>query len=380
MPPAKKTTRAAAAIFVVAGSDEAEVKRAAAALAEDLAPASAGDFGRDVIDGCAENVDQAARRIHQAIEALLTLPFFGGEKLVWLKSANFLADSVMGRSATVLEALESLQETLTNGLPDGVKFLLSALDVDKRRSFYKALGKIGKVELFDKVDASRSGWEQEAAGAIEARARARQLRMEGEALDLFTLLTGGDTRQTDLELEKIDLYLGPARREVTADDVRLLVPLSRAGVIFELGNALARRDLRRGLALVGQLLAQGESAIGILLVAIVPTVRNLLVAQDLIARHKLRPPQAAFHFTAALNRLPESALQHLPRKKDGAVNGYALGLAAMQAHRFEPAELLALLGACLQANVQLVSTQADEKVVLSELVAKFASKTGAGRD
>ncbi len=360
------------AIFAVVGSDDAEVKRAAAALADELSPASAGDFGRDVIDGCAENVEQATTRIHQTIEALLTLPFFGGEKLVWLKSANFLADSVTGRAAGVLEALEKLQETLAAGLPDGVKFLLSAIDVDKRRSFYKALGKFANVAVFDKVDASRSGWEEEAAAGIERRAGERELRFSSDALELFTLMTGGDTRQIENELEKIDLYLGKKRRDVRLDDVRLLVPLSRAGVIFELGNAMAQRDLRGGLALVDQLLKQGESAIGILLVAIVPTVRNLLIAKDLMQRHKLRPPQAPFHFTATLNRLPESALQHLPRKKDGTVNGYALGIAAVNAHRFGLEELRTLLDACLQANVQLVTTQLDESVALSELVAKFA--------
>jgi len=61
---------------------------------------------------------------------------------------------------------------------------------------------------------------------------------------------------------------------VNVDLVRELVPLTRAGVIFRLSNALAERDLERALELVRQLLDQGESAIGILLAAILPTVRN----------------------------------------------------------------------------------------------------------
>ena len=52
------------------------------------------------------------------------------------------------------------------------------------------------------------------------------------------LLTGGDTRQIDNELEKIDTFLGKDRG-VHVELVRELVPLSRAGVIFELGNALS---------------------------------------------------------------------------------------------------------------------------------------------
>ena len=47
-------------------------------------------------------------------------------------------------------------------------------------------------------------------------------------------------------------------------------------MIFELGNALARRDASLALNLVRDLLDQGETAIGILLATILPTIRNLL--------------------------------------------------------------------------------------------------------
>ena len=371
MPATKKTKAPAnAAIFAVVGSDESEVKRRAAQLAGELLAADASEFGRDVIDGCADNAEQAAARIHETIQALLTLPFFGSEKLVWLKSANFLADSVTGRSATVLDALEALQSTLNEGLPDGVKFLLSAIDVDKRRGFYKSLSKLGKVEVFDKIDSTRSGWEEEVAPVVAQRASERGLRMSGETLEIFTMLTGGDSRTIDNELEKLDLFLGAQRRDVSEEDVRLLVPLTRAGVMFELSNAVAQRDAKRCLSLVEQLLKQGENAVGILLAAIAPTVRNLLLVKDLMQRHRLARPQHAGFFSGALNRLPQNALEHLPRKKDGSLNAYPLGVAALHAHRFQASELRALLDACLRANAHLVTTSADENVVLSELIAK----------
>lgn len=376
MPAAKKTKPAAksAAIRVVAGSDEAEVKRRAAELAETMAAPDAGEFGKDVIDGTADNADQAAGRIDETRQALLTLPFFGGDKLVWLKSANFLADTVLGRSNTVQEALERLQETLAEGLPEGVKFLLSAIEPDKRRTFYKALGKLGEVEVFDKVDSTRGGWEEAAGSLIEGRAVGRGLRLGPEAIELLALLTGGDSRQVDNELEKIDLYLGPGRREATVDDVRTLVPLTRAGVVFELGNALAARETSRCFALAEQLLKQGESAVGILLVAIVPTVRSLLLVKDLMQRHRLRPPQAPWFFNSTLNGLPAEATEHLPRKKDGTINAYALGLAAVHAKRFEIEELRDLLDACLAANVRLVTSGLDERVVLAELIGRVGKR------
>src|ERR1700736_2632277 len=100
MPKAKaKTAAATSKIYAVVGSDESEVKRTAAALAEELKPADAGEFGMEVIDGAADNTEQAAARIRSTIEALRTLPFFGDGKLVWLKNANFMGDDQQARSA-----------------------------------------------------------------------------------------------------------------------------------------------------------------------------------------------------------------------------------------------------------------------------------------
>lgn len=358
--------------FAVVGSDEAEVKRAAAELAGELLPAGAGEFGADTIDGAAGNADEAVTRIHQTIEALLTLPFFGGEKLVWLKSANFFGDNQTGKAKSVLEAVEKLQTTLESGVPDGVKFLLSATEIDKRRSFYKALGKLAKVQVFDRLDSSRAGWEEAASALVLQKAGERGLRFSGEALDLFTQFTGGDNRAIANELEKLDLYLGEKKRAITEADVRLLVPVSREGVVFELGNAFAARDLPRCLALLDQLLQQGESAVGILLVAIVPTVRNLLLVKDLMQRYKLTKPAQPFFFGKTLERLPAGATDHLPRKKDGTVNTFALGIAAGHAHRFTNAELQRLMEACLEANVRIVTSQLDERVVLGELLARLS--------
>ncbi len=368
--PKAKTKAASANIYAVLGSDEAEVKRVAAELASNLTPLDAGDFGLETIDGAADNADQAEARVRSAIEALQTLPFFGDTKVVWLKNVNFLGDDQKARSATVQSALEELSELVDSGFGPGITLLISAVDVDKRRSFYKALLKQAEVQVFDRLDSGRSGWEEEALEMVQQRAQKRKLQFDEDALDLFVLLTGGDTRQIDNELEKIDTFLGKDRG-VKAELVRELVPLSRAGVIFELGNALAARDLQLSLKLVRRLLDQGESAIGILLVAVVPTIRNLLLAKDLMERHRLPRPHSPFQFISAINRLPAEATDHLPRKKDGSVNAYPLGIAAQQAGRFETAQLIEAMQACLAANIQLVTTQLDHELILTEVVLKL---------
>ncbi|HWN65029.1 MAG TPA: hypothetical protein VNN24_05010 [Candidatus Binatus sp.] len=402
MPSSKAKTKAESGnIYAVVGSDEAEVKRAAGDLATKLTPPEAGDFGLEVIDGAADNAEQAETRIRSTIEALQTLPFFGGAKLVWLKNANFLGDTVIGRAAGVQSALEELTDLINADLGPGVVLLISAIDVDKRRSFYKSLARHAELQAIDRLDATRSGWEEEATEIVRNRAQKQKLHFDDDALDLFVLLTGGDTRQIDNELEKIDVFLGggtgvlPVGRggvspprvsgammaasptattavpRVDVDLVRELVPLSRAGVIFELGNALATRDLELALTLVRRLLDQGESAIGILLVAILPTIRNLLLAKDLMERHRLPRPHAPFQFISTVNRLPADATEHLPRKKDGSLNAYALGIAAQHAHRFETKQLIEGMQACLEANLQLVTSQLDHELVLTEVVVKL---------
>ena len=375
--PKTKARTAAANIYAVVGSDEAEVKRVAVELAQKLTPRDAGDFGLELIDGAADNAEQAAARIRSTIEALQTLPFFGSTKVVWLKNANFLGDNAIGRAASVQSVLEELSDLLESGLGSELTFLVSATEVDKRRGFYKTLVKRAEIQVFDRLDSGRSGWEEEATEIVRRRAKKRKLQFDEDALDLFVLLTGGDTRQIENELEKIDIFLGKDRA-VHVDLVREIVPLSRAGVIFELSNALATRDLEMALTLARRLLDQGESAIGILLVAIVPTIRNLLLAKDLMERHRISRPHSPFQFISAINRLPAEATEHLPRKKDGSINAYALGIAAQHAHRFETTQLIAAMQACLEANLQLVTTQLDHELILTEVVVKLLGESNVG--
>src|SRR5213082_180060 len=163
MPKAKtKTKTATANIRAIIGSDEARVKREAAELAKKLAPVEAGEFGLEIIDGAADTVDGAANAIRSTIAALQTLPFFGGGKLVWLKSANFLSDDVKGKSASVLGPLEDLGAVINSGLSADVTFLVSAVDPDKRRTFFKTLAKVAEIQIFDEPDLNRSGWEENA--------------------------------------------------------------------------------------------------------------------------------------------------------------------------------------------------------------------------
>ena len=368
---AKKEKPAAPAgnVWAFVGTDDLQVKEAALKMCRGLISPEAAEFGLETIEGGADNSDHAARIVRNTLEAIQTLPFFGGEKVVWLKGVNFLADTITGRSQTTLDALDSLMAQLTAGLPPDVKFLLSASEVDKRRGFFLNLKKVAHLEVFDLIDTSRSGWEEQVSRLVEEQAEELDLRLEPDALNLFVMLAGEDTRQIRNELEKLDLYLGETR-VAREQDVRAIVSVSKAGVVFELGNALGAKRLEESLALVDELIEQGESAIGILLAAIVPKVRNLFQAKAIEERHN---PNASSYqsYSAALERLPEREKEHLPKKKDGSgLNVFPLFLAAKEARRFSSAELRSAMEECLKANRRLVTSALDPVIVLNQLLVR----------
>jgi DNA polymerase III subunit delta len=380
MPAAKKATTTAAKaknLFAVTGSDEGRVKEAALRLVQQHSDPGGGDFSNEIIDGTADNADGAARICRDVCIALQTLPFFG-KKVVWLKTANFLGDSVTGRAQDSVAGFEAILSVLESGLPDNIVFILSATAFDKRRAGFKRLDKLCHIEQFDKPDTSRAGWEGPVITQASLKAKELGIVFESGAIELLVQLCGDDTRQLENELEKIHLYLGD-RRRAGIQTVRQMVSMSRAAVIWDLGNAIGARDLPRTLKQLGTLLSQGQNAVGILLAAIVPKIRNLLIIKDLLTHHRIST--GTYNgFLSTLESLPAAAIAHLPKKKDGSgLNIYPLFLALGEASRFTLDELRSAQRACLEANLKLVTTQLDERMVLERLLIGMLGSTAKAK-
>jgi DNA polymerase-3 subunit delta len=370
---AKTSPVKAGNFFVVVGTDDGLVREKALLLYNELTYGVDDGFTHETIDGIADNSESAFEICSSTVQALLTIPMFGGDKVVWLRNANFLGDNVTGRSQRTEAGVESLRANLERGIPDGVKFLLTAQGVDKRRGFWKFIEKVADIQVHDRIDTSRDDWQEQVASLVTRRASELRLSFEPDALALFVMLAGEQSQQIGNELEKLDLYLGTARREVTEDDVRVLVPLSRAAVVFEIGKAIQLGNASRAIQLIDQQLEADESAIGIMRASIIGVVRNLFMAKLIIEKFKV-PTGNYSAFAGGLNRLPESDRAWLPQKKDGSgVNVFPIFLAADNAKNFELTGLQQIMEATLKADQALVTTGLDHRLILHRLIVEIAS-------
>jgi DNA polymerase-3 subunit delta len=359
--------------FAIVGTDEGMVREKALHLHNELTGGVDDGFTHETIDGIADNSDSAYEICASTVQALLTIPMFGGDKVVWLRNANFFADTVTGRSQRTEAGIESLRATLEKGLPDGVKFLMTALGVDKRRGFWKFIEKAADVQAYDRIDTSRDDWMDQVGHLVSKRSAELGLKFEGDALELFVLLAGEQSQQIGNELEKLDLFLGEERRTVTEEDVRQMVPLSRAAVVFEIGKSIQKGDALRAIELIDQQLEADESAIGIMRASVIPTIRNLYMAKLIV--EKLNVPAGNYQsFAGGLNRLPEADRAWLPQKKDGSgVNVFPIFLAVQSAGNFELGGLQQVLEATLTADQALVTTGLDHRLILHRLMAQIAA-------
>jgi len=344
-------------IYVVTGTDEGRVSEEAAALFEEIKPPNSDEFTNEIIEGVADNAESAFQKCSQAIEALQTIGFFGGEKVVWLKSATFFGTDRTSEAERALTGVENLLEILQAGLPPGVKFLLSATGINGVRRFGKWAKKSTDYRSFDKIDTSREGWEEQVAIKVSRLAKDKNLTMQGEALELFVQRAGAESRQIANEIDKLDLYLGD-RREITLEDVTLMVSVSHKGVIWEISRAVEKRNANRAIELIDSLLAKNENAVGIIKASIIPTVRNLFFA-------KLAGSYGS------INRAPAGIQAVLPKKKDGTVNTWGLKMAAAGAKNFTLAQLQKGMGDCLDADKALVTSAQDPRMVLHKLIIKL---------
>jgi len=374
MPAAATKTKS---IYLVGGADEFSIKESAAKLADTLAPKKAGEFGLEVIDGSASNQDEALKVLSRLREALNTVGLFGGgDKLVWLKNTDLLADTPTTRAESVKDALTELADLLKNGLGDGVVLLISAIGCDRRKSLYKTIEKTGEVQFFEALEEGKGDSDEEIEAFIQSKLRADGKTMSADAVQAFRELVAPNLREIANELEKLFTYVGK-RPAIAKEDVRAICSASRQAVIWELTDALGGRHASQAVAALENLLDAGEQPIGVLMM-LAAQFRLMLLTKDLMQRKLITARDdkgGNFEFVKAFERLPETATAHFPKTKEGKLpNAWRLYRCALAAKNFSVAELIRAMDLLLEANRQLVSTQLDDRLVIEQAIAKIARK------
>jgi DNA polymerase III subunit delta len=328
----------------------------------------------ETIDAAVSNAGEALRVLAKLREALQTLPFFGTAKVVWVKNCSFIGDEKAGLAQAVTESLASLAQELKEFSWQNVRLLISATKVDKRKVFYKALEKLGKVETFAGWSAEDRDWAEQAQACARKALEARKKEISEEALAELIVRVGPQARQLDNEVEKLALYVGD-RAEIVFADVAAVSTRNKTARAFALGDALGDRDLPRLLRRLDEELWEvrldpQRSEIG-LLYGLIAKVRALLLLKEMLREGWVKPEGDYQRFKAQLERAPQEQLPADRRFNPLALNPYVLYKALPQVKRFTEAELIHAIELLLECNLRLVSSSLDEALVLQQTLVQI---------
>ncbi len=377
MPSAAKPARP---LILVCGDDEFAVKQRAKEVYQQWS-AELGGMDHEIIDANVANSGEALKALARLREALQTLPFFGGGKAVWLQDCNFLGDERTASAQAVTETLGEIAQELKDFSWEGVRLLISAGKVDKRKVFYKTIDKLGAVESFAGWSVDDRDWSDQAETWARQALRDSKKEISDEALAELINNVGPHARLLHSEVEKLALFMGE-RKEVEVADVAAICTRNKSARAFALGDALGDRDLPRLLRTLDEELWEmkfdnQKSEIG-LLYGLIGKVRAMILLKEMLRENWIKPDSDYSRFKAQLERVPAGQFPEDKRYNPLALNPYVLYKALPQAQRYSQAELIQAMALLLKCNQRLISSRLDEALVLQQTLIQIASKPGAG--
>jgi DNA polymerase III subunit delta len=367
--------KSASTLALVCGDDEFAVKKHAKEIYQTWC-AELGGMDHEIIDASVSNSGDALHAISKLREALQTLPFFGSGKVIWLRDCNFLGDERAASAQAVTETLSELADELKNFKWQNVRLLISAGKVDKRKTFFKTLDKIGTIENFAALSADERDWAERAEMAARTAVRERKKEISGEALAELVARVGPNARQLENEVEKVSVFTG-GRKKIEFADVAAICSRNKTARAFALGDALGDRDLPRLLKRLDEELWETKfdsqkSEIG-LLYGLISKVRAMLLLKEMLREGWLKPTNDYNHFKAQLERVPKDKLPEDKKFNPLASNPYVLYKALPQVKKYGQSELVRAMDLLLRCNQRLVSSGLDEALVLQQTLVQIVA-------
>lgn len=361
------------------GEDEFGVERRALEVIGNWDVKNEDEVEFTTIDGRASNASEAREKLANFLSEIQTLPFFTPNKVVFLKKTNFLGEDRTSSSKDVSDFVAQIPGELKKLSGANVKVLWTSGKVDKRKSFYKSIGKIAHAEAIDGWSSRARNWQNEARGFIKNEFNLHQKSIKPSAIDFLVEYGGSNPRQLCQEIEKICLYAGGNKADIDIETIRKVAIRTKEAEAFVLAEAMGNRDLKSVLHLLDKEMAtlatdKGKSIIAILY-SLISKSRALLFSDALLKTRFFRPGLSYNSFKAALESLPDEFLSPDPKFNPQTMPAYGLFLAYQQVGNFSGSELKMMLKILLETNIQLVTSSANPLILLQNNLIKIINRS-----
>ncbi len=264
---------------------------------------------------------------------------------------------------------EMLSRALTSGIPDSNILILLTEDVDKRKKLFKLL-KDEQTVVDLSVETGAGAKAQKEQKAVLQELVQQTLREQGKTLapglaDLLFERVGFQPVAVVMELRKVMLYIDE-RRQITRDDLDLLVGRTRQEALFELTAAITHRDREQALAIGDRLQENGIHPL-----AVVATLRNF-VRVLLLCRALQEQPGLQFLPSMSAASFQQNCLPRLKEreqwKKELSGHPFALYMQFKSAANYSLPVLAGWMKLLLQAEFRLKGSPIAAATVLQHLI------------
>lgn len=262
-------------------------------------------------------------------EFAATMPFFAERRVLLIEDSGFFKK---GNDAVA---------DMLGALPDTTVVVFSETDIDKRNRLYKLVEKHGTVALFDTPD------ERTLLVWLKSLFTKEQIKVEDAAVYRLIESVGMDMNHLVNEAEKLKGYC-IEKGIVSLADVEKLSVNQIEGKVFDMMDALSKRDKKSVMALYNDLMQLREPPMRLL--ALITRQFNLLLKAKLVLEQG-----GDYAKAAAVLKVPAFAVKKY----------------AAQCKGYTRKELLARLELCQRADSDIKTGRKKDNLAVEMLIVQL---------